>query len=856
MTNQYPSYGSGTSGGTGATSLVVTSPDDSIIQEGSSSYNPTLSQLTIALRAVGGGGMTNPMIEAGDLIIGGTPVSGVAPPTRLPKGIATQVLTIDATTNLPVWGDNFGLKQYAQEKYVDNANGDDINGDGSYAKPWKTIAHSLTVIPENSTLFVMSSNVDETTIILTANANIHISAFGNREVNIPQFVVNSTVAGSVSFSGVTIGGLAIQPTTICDVYLNNCILTDSINKRGAGYLECNFVDASIDSTSIRSGTFSAFGGKFSDLTLTLTGDTPPIATFNNCKLNGVINVQDGATLTLINNLITGTTEDAVIYSDTGFGTVVNMIGNELYTASGAPAAVSVDTYTLYNQIFDKENSTFGTSSSDTSWFDKLGITTTETITTATTMLVRNADGSIAEQLIPSGGAYQYSKIRYVDPVNGNDITGNGAYGNPWKTVAHAVNAVSSGMIICLMGNTTEVAFSISKTNLDIIALGTRSALNGFTNLVTITGTGAGSIRFQDINFAAGLTRQAASTCGLYVYNGSIGSNGGFNQHGNGYTEFVGVDASNSLHGIGSGTFNVFGGKITFPTITGSTASVTFDNVDYIAGNGTSTTAAMINILESNWIAGATGFALEVTDINAVTTIQGCNIIRPDGATLAPVSLTLFDIQDTDFNRDESSLGMHVGNTDWFSKLGLVVEPNIVTTSDYYLTLVAGILSKQRQATQVNLPATSMYSSTSSVQNVDFKTSGGVSVYTHPAQLCSTTGAVVFNEFFNLHVPVSSQFRAKGSFMLYNVSAIASATYQVSVSLLALSEAGGALTILGSPAVFTLNKASYAYNPISFDALVPSSPSTYTQLGIRITITGAESGKTALINSLFAEYILS
>lgn len=47
----------------------------------------------------GGGGMSNPMTTAGDIIIGDT--GGT--PLRLPKGSSGQVLTIDPSTVLPVW---------------------------------------------------------------------------------------------------------------------------------------------------------------------------------------------------------------------------------------------------------------------------------------------------------------------------------------------------------------------------------------------------------------------------------------------------------------------------------------------------------------------------------------------------------------------------------------------------------------------------------------------------------------------------------------------------------------------------------------------------------------------------------
>jgi len=97
--------------------------------------------------------------------------------------------------------------------------------------------------------------------------------------------------------------------------------------------------------------------------------------------------------------------------------------------------------------------------------------------------------------------YQYSKYRYVDNVGGSD-TNQGSFNAPYKTVAYALTQITTGMIIILLGQTSEPALSIpaTLTNIDILSYGTRSALNGFTNAVTVLGTGAGSIRFEDLNF--------------------------------------------------------------------------------------------------------------------------------------------------------------------------------------------------------------------------------------------------------------------------------------------------------------------------------------------------------------------
>lgn len=56
--------------------------------------------------AAGGGGMSNPMTTAGDIIYGGTPSGGIAPPTRLGVGTNGHVLTL--SSGLPVWAASSG----------------------------------------------------------------------------------------------------------------------------------------------------------------------------------------------------------------------------------------------------------------------------------------------------------------------------------------------------------------------------------------------------------------------------------------------------------------------------------------------------------------------------------------------------------------------------------------------------------------------------------------------------------------------------------------------------------------------------------------------------------------------------
>lgn len=64
-------------------------------------YTPEFMMVLSRGVTSGGGGMVNPMTLAGDLIYGGPPTGGIAPPTRRAIGSAGQVLTV--TGGVPQW---------------------------------------------------------------------------------------------------------------------------------------------------------------------------------------------------------------------------------------------------------------------------------------------------------------------------------------------------------------------------------------------------------------------------------------------------------------------------------------------------------------------------------------------------------------------------------------------------------------------------------------------------------------------------------------------------------------------------------------------------------------------------------
>lgn len=454
--------------------------------------------------------------------------------------------------------------------------------------------------------------------------------------------------------------------------------------------------------------------------------------------------------------------------------------------------------------------------------------------------------------------YQYSKMRYVDPNGGSDSYGDGSYGNPYKTVAFALTKITTGMIICLIGQTTEAALSIpaTLTNIDIIALGSRSALNGFNNKVTVLGTGAGSVRFQGLNFGGGLERASTCNCGIYVYNGSIGATG-FVQSGAGYTEFVSVDASNGPVTLSAGTSVFYGGKLIAPVITGAVTVVTLDNVGTVIGNGTMAAGGTLTILDTNWIAAASGYAL-TSSASTVTAMQGNNFIRPNG-TLASISVSNYDIQDTDYDKANSVLGSHVGNYDWFARIGLLNTDTITTATKMLVRKATGELAEQvipvipTNLVQFNAPVSSLYSVDTTVTAIPLKTSSGTAQTTQQVQLCNANGMITLDQIFCATLAVGKTLTYKGKLVVYNAETITQTNYYVTVQPVGALAGSGQWVNLGDSTQVQLSKVQYAYTPVVFSGSYTNpSGSAIEAIGVRITLQYGQLNATAFVDTLFIE----
>lgn len=280
---------------------------------------------------------------------------------------------------------------------------------------------------------------------------------------------------------------------------------------------------------------------------------------------------------------------------------------------------------------------------------------------------------------------KYVKYFFVDPDYGSDTNTtaiNGSFNAPFKTMAYAQTIGSTGSIFVIMGKSTEAAFTITKPNIDIMCFGTRSALCGFTNKVTINNTTAGSsIRFTGISFDGGVDTATTNVGGVYFYNGQTVA--ALTKADAGYMEMVGFDSSNNTVSVSKGTLNINGGKTTAPAISGSGTQVTLDNVGLVLGNASVASGNVLMAFESNWIAAATNAAINGV-VGSTILLDGINFARADG-TRANLKLDgNYDYQHCDFEGTGSTFGTLIGVPDNFTRMRLWKAPIIGNATYMYV----------------------------------------------------------------------------------------------------------------------------------------------------------------------------
>lgn len=463
-------------------------------------------------------------------------------------------------------------------------------------------------------------------------------------------------------------------------------------------------------------------------------------------------------------------------------------------------------------------------------------------------------------------SFKYSKIYYVatNGVDANTASNNGSQNAPFKTVAYALTIAPTGSCIMLLDKTTEPALTITKANIDISTVGTRSALCGFTNKVTINNTvSASSIRLSGLAFDAGLETASTNTGGLYVYNGQIGTSGGtvgFTKNDGGYTEFVGVDASNYVNTLSKGTIAVVGGKLAAPVISGTGTRVAISGDCTVVGNATVAAGAILAWLGGYHYAQATGYAV-TAPANATVLIDGVQFVRPDG-TLAPLSLAgNWSTQYTEFARATSILtGTNLGAIDWFDKIGLLNLRNITNATKMLVADPASgevctqdVPVAQVIPVQFNVPVSSLYSNDLTSTVIDLKNSNGSTQSRQIVQMCNLNGSITLDQLFCATVDVGKTLTYKGRMVVYNAEAVTQPNYYIIVQMVGAIAGTGQWVNLGDATSVQISKTQYAYTPINFSGSYTNpSGSAIDAIGLRVQLLYGQQNATAFVDTMFIE----
>ena len=122
------------------------------------------------------------------------------------------------------------------------------------------------------------------------------------------------------------------------------------------------------------------------------------------------------------------------------------------------------------------------------------------------VLVTDGTGNLSWTTASSGG-YKYTREFHVDPVNGNDTTGTGAYDKPYLTIMKAHSVITTGQALVLHIGTYAENVTWTKTNTDIVGLSKGGAVLCTGTWTVGTATPA-SVRIADIAFSGTFTQNS------------------------------------------------------------------------------------------------------------------------------------------------------------------------------------------------------------------------------------------------------------------------------------------------------------------------------------------------------------
>jgi hypothetical protein len=275
------------------------------------------------------------------------------------------------------------------------------------------------------------------------------------------------------------------------------------------------------------------------------------------------------------------------------------------------------------------------------------------------VLTTNGSGALSW----TNQSVKYNLEIHVDPVTGNDTTGDGSYNRPYATIAKAQSTFASGRTVYLHSGTYSENVTWTQPNCDIVG----SSAGGvvlMTGAWTVGCSSPSSVRIKDIAFNGAFTQNGT---GRIIFQSSY-LRSTFTKTSGEYTQFDDTSAAGTgiiISSAGQVVFN--GGQQNAITVSNASAVVSVLNSMSVV---TLTATAGTVLLNDSFVYAAsnTGNAV-TTSAGSAVYLYNSSLVAPNG-TVGRMSMGGFwTANDTKYDKANSALtGTNLGTISYFDAL--------------------------------------------------------------------------------------------------------------------------------------------------------------------------------------------
>jgi hypothetical protein len=283
-------------------------------------------------------------------------------------GSSGYVLTSNGTSAAPTWQVSSGgasSSVYSREWHVSTGSGDDVTGNGTLLKPYKTVAAAVAAASSQGgdQIVLHPGTYIENVTIGKINTTICAAQGSNGgEVNFSgTMTISQSIApgSSIRLFGIAVYNLVHSGTG--SLYLENCKVNNAFTKATTAYFQATNSDFNKDIlivsgglTSFQGGTQSTSGSSFiinnANAFVTIRDS---IATYSPVLVSGTLGINDCA--------VVATSSTGPAITSLSPSSVVVMVDTTTLDTNQLPTRVAIGGLFSYsNSVFNKTTSTLGT----------------------------------------------------------------------------------------------------------------------------------------------------------------------------------------------------------------------------------------------------------------------------------------------------------------------------------------------------------------------------------------------------------------------------------------------------------------------------------------------------------------